>query len=40
MNDLNCPFYPPGNYLDQIVERLRLRNDAQLVRKMGIATSP
>lgn len=34
--DLKSSFYTPGHYLDLIVERLRLRNDAQLVRKMGI----
>jgi hypothetical protein len=36
MDDLMCRFYTPGHYLDLIVERLGLRNDAQLVRKMGI----
>jgi plasmid maintenance system antidote protein VapI len=36
MEDLQCQFYTPGHYLDLIVERLSLRSDAQLVRKMGI----
>jgi hypothetical protein len=36
IDDLNGPFYTPGHYPDLIVKRLRLRNDAQLVRKMEI----
>jgi plasmid maintenance system antidote protein VapI len=36
MDDLQCKFYTPGHYLDLIVERLGLRNDAQMSRKMGI----
>jgi plasmid maintenance system antidote protein VapI len=36
MEDLQCRFYTPGHYLGLIAERLSLRNDAQLVRRMGI----